>query len=803
MAWLAVGLLAGVDASAHSQAATSLMSPAAIVFDSQGNLYFAEPGNHVVRKFSAAGSLSIVAGNGVQGFAGDGGAATAAELDSPQGLALDAAGDLFIADTHNHRVREVAAATGTIFTVAGTGAAGFSGDGGAAQAAALNRPTALALDAAGDLYVADTGNHRVRRIAAGSGVITAVAGNGTQGFAGDGGPAVAAAIDSPGGLAVDAAGNLFIADTRNGRVREVNALTGVVTTVAGTGGAGGNIQSFSGDGGASAAAGLALPRGLALDTSGNLYIADSANHRVRRISASGVIATVAGQGTEGFAGDGAPAIAANLDSPQSVALSPGGLLTMSDTANQRIRQLDAQPAPGPDIHTVAGVGAGGGGTMTLSGPATALYGSGAVTATLNVAGAATGSVTFSGTSGGVAEALGSATISGDVATLSLSGLAVGTYSVVAAYAGDATHAAMQSAPWTLTVEALPVTAAANAASISYGQPVPALTGTLSGVLAQDAGKVAAVFLTTAGALSPVGTYPITAQLTGAAAGNYTLTTTPVNLTITQARSVTTLTVSPGSASAGTAITLTVNAASTTSGVPTGRVTLLDGSTLLAVVQLAGGSGSFTTSTLASGAHSLSAAYSGDTNFLASTSQAANVTVTAGASDFSLASSGATSQSVAAGDAATFNFSVGTVGTAIASPIALSVQGLPIGASGAFTPSYVPPGGGVTSFALTVQTPVTAELRTLPSAPQRRPWLAWMALPLVGLGRVLGRRRGARLAAICVLGVVATMVGGCGNRVNTASESTSARTYTLTVTGTATSASGSALTHSVNVTLQVL
>ena len=384
------------------------MLPSATAFDAAGNLYFAETGNHVVRKVTSAGIITTVAGNGVQGFAGDGGLATSAELDSPAGLALDAAGDLYIADSHNQRIREVNAATGIIATIAGTGAAGFSGDGGMATAARLDLPTALALDAAGNLYVADTNNHRVRRIAAATGAITTIAGNGVEAFTGDNGPATSASIDSPNGLALDAAGNLYIADTHNGRVREVSAASGLISTVAGAGVVGGNVQSFGGDNGPATAAGLALPRGLAMDAAGNLYFADSANHRIRRISPAGTITTVAGQGTETFAGDNAPAVSASLDSPRSVAVSPAGLLTLADSGNQRVRQLDALPAPGPDIHTIAGLGTTTQGALSLSGPSVVVYGSGSVTATLTTSTTATGSVTFLDTSGGTQTTLGTA-----------------------------------------------------------------------------------------------------------------------------------------------------------------------------------------------------------------------------------------------------------------------------------------------------------------------------------------------------------------------------------------------------------
>jgi sugar lactone lactonase YvrE len=775
-----------VSAAWAQTAAVPLVLPSGIVFDAQGNLYFAETGNHVVRKFSVVGVLTTVAGDGVQGYAGDHGPAVSAELDSPAGLAVDSAGNLYVADSHNHCVREVDAKTGAIETIAGMGVAGFSGDGRAAIAARLDLPTAVAVDAAGNMYVADTRNHRVRRIAVGTGMIDTVAGDGVEGFAGDGGAAVDAAIDSPNGLAVDAAGNLYIADTHNGRVRVVDAKSGKIATVGG-------------------ATGLALPHGLALDSAGNLYVADSANHRVRRISAAGAMATVAGEGTEAFAGDGGAAVASSLDSPRGVAISPAGLVTLTDSGNQRVRQVDALPAPGPDIHTLVGAGGVTTGTLVLSGPAVVAYGGGAITATVGGVGSATGNVTFLDTVGGATSTVGVVSLNAGSATFPVGTLGVGSHNLVAVYGGDVTHEVAQSAALTLSVTPLNLVATPNAAAIVYGQTVPVLGGTLSGVLAQDAGKVTVVFTTSAGALSPVGVYPITAMLTGSAAGNYTVSVAPANLSIARAPSTAGLTASTNAVGIGMPVTLTVQAASTTSGVPTGSVTLLDGASVVAMLPLSGGGAAFTTSALLVGGHVLSASYSGDANFLPSTSAVASVAVSGAASDFTLTATGATSQTVPAGTAATFNFSVAMQGAAMASPIVLAVQGAPVGATASLNPSSLPPGGAVTAFTLTVQTPLAgmdersrrglrgSGLRTL---------LALLVLPAFGLVRRSSRRVRAGMFAVGSCFLVAMLAGGCGNRINRA-ESVTAKTYTLTVTGTATSPVGTALQHSAVVTLEVL
>ena len=331
----------GYGGDGGAAVAAQLASPGGVTLDDAGNLYIADLFNHRIRKVDAAGVISTVAGDGMRGYGGDGGPAVAAQLSLPYGVALDGAGNLYIADTGNHRIRKVDAA-GVISTVAGDGTPGFGGDGGPAVAAQLRSPTGVAVDGAGNLYIADVNNHRIRKVDA-AGAITTVAGDGTFGYSGDGGVAVAAQLNLPRGVAPDGAGNLYIADWVNGRIRKVDAA-GVITTVAG----GGPV----GDGGAAVAAQLYAPYGVAPDGAGNLYIADANNHRIRKVDAAGMITTVAGDGTPGFGGDGGPAVAAQLRSPTGVAVDGAGNLYIADSFNHRIRKVDAAGG----ISTVAGTG---------------------------------------------------------------------------------------------------------------------------------------------------------------------------------------------------------------------------------------------------------------------------------------------------------------------------------------------------------------------------------------------------------------------------------------------------------------
>jgi sugar lactone lactonase YvrE len=309
-----------------------------VAVDAAGNLFIADPFNRRIRRVEgASGVITTVAGTGTEGFSGDGGLATDAQIDGPDGVAVDASGNLFIADANNSRIRRVDAATGVITTVAGTGTEGFSGDGGPATSASLSGPTGVAVDASGNLFIADFFDNRIRRVDTATGVITTVAGTGASGFSGDGGPATSASLSWPTGVAVDTSGNLFIADHRNHRIRMVDAATSVITTVAGAGPTGFGAGSFSGDGGPATDAQLAEPLDVAVDAAGNLFIADWRSHRVRRVkAATGVTTTVAGGGV----GDGGPAISASLRSPSGVAVDALGNLFIADGGNNRIGRVD-------------------------------------------------------------------------------------------------------------------------------------------------------------------------------------------------------------------------------------------------------------------------------------------------------------------------------------------------------------------------------------------------------------------------------------------------------------------------------
>lgn len=353
---------AGYTGDGGPTAAAELNHPSSVFVDTSANLFIADSWNNVIREVTN-GVISTVAGDGIAGFSGDGGPAVASELTDPSGISVNAAGDLLVGDSLNNRVREVSGST--ISTIAGNGFVGYSGDGGPATNAQFSFPFGLtvgvATDSAGDVFVADSGASTVREVAASTGNIQTIAGNGTFGFSGDGGPAVNAVLNAPGGVALDTSSNIFIADSGNNVIREISVSTGTIQTVVGTSTAG-----YTGDGGPASVATLDQPSGIALDSAGDLFIADTANNVVREVycatgasgctppagATAGYIYTVAGNGTPGFSGDGGSATSAELQQPTGVSVDSAEDIFIADSANNVIREVS-----GGFVNTVAGNGA--------------------------------------------------------------------------------------------------------------------------------------------------------------------------------------------------------------------------------------------------------------------------------------------------------------------------------------------------------------------------------------------------------------------------------------------------------------
>jgi len=329
---VAGGPVAGYSGDGGAATAAEISNPIGVVADGAGNVYFADFSNGVVRKIDAAGIITTFAGKAFGAYPGDGGPATDASL-AATGLAVDASGNVYIADNGNHRICKVNS-LGIITTIAGTGAAGSSGDGGPATAAKLNAPYDVDVDGAGNIYIADRGNHEIRKID-GSGNITTIAGTGVSGYTGDGGNATAAKISGPLGVGVDAAGNVYVADYNNHVVRKID-LSGTMTTFAGTGTVG-----SSGDGGPATAAQLSGVCNVKVDGVGNVYMAeDATGNMVRVVNNSGLIDRYAGfPGMSGFSGEGGPANSAKFYNTRGVAIDPAGNVFISDAGNNRVRRV--------------------------------------------------------------------------------------------------------------------------------------------------------------------------------------------------------------------------------------------------------------------------------------------------------------------------------------------------------------------------------------------------------------------------------------------------------------------------------
>jgi sugar lactone lactonase YvrE len=714
-----VSTVAGTGAlgnSGNGAAATSatLASPSSVAWDSAGNLYLADSQNHVVREVTKAGIISVLAGTGVEGYGGDGAAATAAYLDTPTGVAVDASGNVYIADSHNHRIREVSG--GTITTIAGTGVAGFSGDGAAATAAQLALPSAVAVDSNGNVYIADTNNHRIRKIAGAT--ITTIAGDGEQFFSGDGAAATAAVLDTPTGVAVDLAGNVYIADRHNQRIRMISGTT--ISTIAGSGAASFS-GSFSGDGSPATAATLAKPSGVSVDSAGNVYIADTGNQRIRELG-GGAIATIVGSGQQGFGGDGTTPATVNLNMPKAVAPDASGNLAISDQLDELVR--DAA------LPTLAYASDGVGVLSPIQ------------------------SVTLSNT--------GTAALT--VSTITLTG----PFKTATGGSCSAPPIALApSASCTENVAFLPVAVGADTGSVVFA-------GT--------------------------GVVPQKILLTGSAV---------------QTATTVTLTSSLNQAYVGTPVTFTAVVANTGSGTPTGSVSFMDGTTLLSKQTLGSGSNTATLAiaTLAVGAHSITAVYSGDPNYITSTSAVLienvldfNFTIVSGGGGSGGGSSGS-SVTVEPGQAATYNFTIQPIGGPFNIPVVLSATGLPPGATVTFTPNPIILGPNPVSFTMVIQTakPTGALDRRGIFGRRFGGGTVALAMLLLPFSRRLRRRaRGLRLLSLggfLLLGFAALAgMSGCGTGSGFFGQPQ--QTYTITVIGTATTSGSVVLQHTTTVTLTV-
>ncbi len=701
--------------------------PRGVAVDGAGNLFLADASNNRVRRVDAqTGLISTVAGNGVAGYSGDGGPAVYAAINNPGGLALDGAGNLYFVDSNNDAIRRVDAVSGVITTVAGTPeASGYTGDGGPATSARLSFSDGtggVAFNAAGDLYIADTGNNAVREVNAAVGTISTVVGTGVPGYNGDDIPASGAQLNGPANLSIGADGSLYVADLANQRVRKVTAATGIITTIAGTG-----AKGFAGDGGIATSAEINAPSAVVLDPAGNIYIADSGNNRIRKIAVTtGNIQTISG-GVEGETGDGGPANLASTYGPSSLFFDQSGNLFFSDMFNNRVREIFGSVAILPAYPTIRvgkvseaqiqGLENDGNAALTIDtavltnaelDPATTTCNAGSaltfnttgngcnfgvdfapnvtgdpvlgsvsapsnagnspgvinlsgevltvqpttvsLTSTLNpsLTGQAltfiatisaggdvtTGTVTFFNGDIAIAGCSNITQASNETATCTTSTLPLGSDSITATYSGDANDASAvssvlaqvvkQLATIELTATPNPSVVMANVTLIATttaatGTPTGAITfydgGTAIGSANLSAGGVASFSTTTLA----VGTQALTAKYSGDSTNAAGLSNT-VDEVVQQTTTTTALTSSNTTAPVGSQVTFTATVVSTNGSGPTGTVEFTAGGTSLGTVPVGGGGVAvLSLASLAPGTYSIVAVYSGDTDDATSSS----------------------------------------------------------------------------------------------------------------------------------------------------------------------------------------
>lgn len=779
----------------------ALAKPGNVAIDSNGNIYIADANNHRVRIVAPSGVISTFAGDGVQGFLGDDGPPTSASLNTPTSVAVFAS-TVYIADSENNAIRAVSG--GTITTVAGSasGVAGYSGDGGAAKSALLNCPRGIAVDANGNLYVADTKNHVVRKVV--NGTITTLAGNGQQGYEGDNGPATTANLDTPSAVAVDPSGNVFIADTHNQRIRKVSG--GQITTVAGSGALG-----FLGNGTPAVNAAFDHPLGVAVDGLGNFFIADSNNQLVRQVNSSGTITTVVGNGIEGFFGDSGPPLLASLDTP-SAALPINGQLMVTDKDNDRIRLVNPSSVPlgsqvvgttgNPQSVTLTNVGSG---TLTLNSISLstgdfALAGGGSCGSTfpinLSAGSGCTQDIVFSPTAvgprSGTLQITDNATGSPQSFTVDGTGTQDGTTLSLVSSQPASTYGGA------VTLSATIVPQVATSAPSPTGSVTFMDGTTLLGTSQVNAG--AASFSTST--LS-AGNYTITVTYSGDS--NYTGDSGSITQVVNKATPTVTLAVQPSPVVPGQPATLTATLSST-AGVPTGTITFTDNGTSLGNSPVNASGVATLTATLAPGSNALIAQYSGDTNFATVSSPTTNLQL----ASFSL-SSQPSSATIRTGQTATFTISL-TPSPGFTTPVTFSCSGLPTDASCSFSQSTLTPNGATVSTMMTFQTSANAAAAPMssPTVPVQLLFLLVGVLLICQLF-LWGNRRTLHprwltvctILALIFLGIGCSSAGsgsgsGSGSGGGGTSQTTPPGTYSVTVQASPNGAAAQAQTISLTV-----
>ncbi len=700
--------------------------------DGAGNVYYTDSGNNLIGKVDLNGNLTIVAGTGTSGFSSNGTPAVSAVLNSPGAILIDGAGDVFFTDSGNSAVREIVAATGLIETVAGTGLTGYTGDGGAAASATLNHPQGIAFDTSGNLYIADTGNNVIRKVSAANGTISTIAGTGAGDFGGDGGPATAALLNQPYGIAFGLDGSLYVADFLNNRIRRIDT-SGKISTVAGTG-----ATAYLGDYGTALSAALDHPASVVLDAANDLFIADSENNVVRKVNGTTqIITTLAANGNSNSDGDGldanAPTVAMNK--VYGLCLDPSGNLYVADRLGLKVREIYAalariqfgdikvtntspptlqqidndgnaplhissitpvsNAAVDPATTTCSTTAAMAPGAqcnigvefkpMVVGSPVNGqinvnsdsanspvvidLFGNSlsieptTTTLTSSVNPSAAGqAVTFtatvnsqSATLTGTVKFMDGATVLGGVpvllnsttrkATFTTSSLALGTHSITAVYSGDSLNATSTSPVLTQVVKQTSVLLLTSSENPAKVYDAVTFTVAISETPSGGTAPAGAIVFSADGSLLPNGTIAIangSASYTTSllAAGSHSISATyagdandmpgksnTLTEVVNAATSTTMLTTSNASVTLTTPVTFTATVVGNNSSTPTGNVVFKDGTTSIGTVAVNNlGVASFTTSTLAAGSHSITAAYQGDQDYAASVSAPVTETV---------------------------------------------------------------------------------------------------------------------------------------------------------------------------------